>query len=72
AARAADGNLRPLGRRGCQFTEEQRERLRAAVQRLWQDHGGDIARNMPWSAEEMAALHAYLDRARAALDGPSA
>ncbi|MEV4092493.1 MerR family transcriptional regulator [Streptosporangium saharense] len=52
-------------------TNEQRERLRAAVQRMWRDHGGDIVRNLPWSAEEMAALHAYLDRARATRDAPS-
>ncbi|MFF4990517.1 MerR family transcriptional regulator [Streptosporangium saharense] len=52
-------------------TDEQRERLRTAVQRMWQDHGDDIVRNLPWSAEEMAALHTYLDRARATRDAPS-
>ncbi|MFI7611269.1 MerR family transcriptional regulator [Nonomuraea terrae] len=49
-------------------TDEQLARIRAAVQHLWQDHSGDILRNLPWPAEKMIALYAYLDRARAARD----
>ncbi|MGV9337692.1 MerR family transcriptional regulator [Streptomyces sp. NPDC003688] len=51
------------------FTAEQREQLQAAIQRLWQDHSADIAQKLPWPAEKMTALYAYLDRARAARDG---
>ncbi|MFI7131455.1 MerR family transcriptional regulator [Nonomuraea sp. NPDC050153] len=50
------------------ITDEQREQMQNAVRQLWQDHSSDIVRNLPWPAEKMTALYAYLDRARAARD----
>ncbi|MGX1673301.1 hypothetical protein [Streptomyces sp. NPDC055400] len=51
------------------ITAEQREQLQAAIQQLWQDHRGDFLQSLPWPAEKMTALYAYLDRARAARGG---
>ncbi|MDX3070954.1 MerR family transcriptional regulator [Streptomyces sp. NPDC088354] len=44
---------------GGQGTEE-------AARRMWQDHGTDLGRGLPWSAERMAGLVGYLERARRA------
>lgn len=45
------------------------EQTKAAARRMWQDHSGELSRNLPWSAEKMTALTAYLERARAAQPG---
>ncbi|MGI5487937.1 MerR family transcriptional regulator [Microtetraspora malaysiensis] len=42
------------------------ERTKAAARRLWQDHGDQLGARLPWPAEEMAKLPAYLERVRAA------
>ncbi len=34
------------------------------ARRMWQDHGTDLAQALPWSAEDMSGLVAYLERAR--------
>lgn len=43
------------------ITDEQREQMQNAIRQLRQDHSGDILQNLPWSAEQMTALYAYLD-----------
>ncbi|WP_151770951.1 MerR family transcriptional regulator [Streptomyces abyssomicinicus] len=45
------------------------ERTKAAARRMWQDQGAGLSRNLPWPAESMVALTAYLERARAARPG---
>lgn len=40
------------------------ERTKAAAQRMWQDNSADISRRLPWPADRMVALVAYLERAR--------
>jgi DNA-binding transcriptional MerR regulator len=40
------------------------ERLKAAAQRMWQDNSGELGRRLPWPADQMTDLVAYLDRAR--------
>ncbi|MCQ8193818.1 TipAS antibiotic-recognition domain-containing protein [Streptomyces sp. RCU064] len=42
------------------------ERTKAAARQMWQDQGAGLSRSLPWAAEKMAALMAYLERARAA------
>ncbi|MBX6384038.1 MAG: MerR family transcriptional regulator [Microbispora sp.] len=42
------------------------ERTRAAVQRMWQDNSAEIGRSLPWPAERIAGLVAYLEQARRA------
>ncbi|MEV7008767.1 MerR family transcriptional regulator [Streptosporangium sp. NPDC051022] len=37
---------------------------RAAAQRMWQDNSAELSRNLPWPADRMTALVAYLERAR--------
>ncbi|MFT3832434.1 MAG: MerR family transcriptional regulator [Micropruina sp.] len=50
------------------ITYEQRELMQNAIRQLGQDHSGDIFRNLPWPAEQMTALYAYLEQARVAQD----
>lgn len=42
------------------------DRTEEAARRMWQDHGADLSRGLPWSAERMAGLVGYLERARQA------
>ncbi|MEU6341090.1 MerR family transcriptional regulator [Streptomyces sp. NPDC046977] len=37
-----------------------------AARRMWQDHGDDLSRGLPWPAERMAALVGYLEQVRQA------
>jgi DNA-binding transcriptional MerR regulator len=40
------------------------------ARRMWQDHGAELGRRLPWPPERMADLVAYLERVRRA-SGPS-
>ncbi|WP_236788181.1 MerR family transcriptional regulator [Amycolatopsis sp. GM8] len=40
------------------------EQTKTAARRMWLDHGGELARNLPWPTEKMTALVTYLERAR--------
>ncbi|MEO3777756.1 MerR family transcriptional regulator [Micromonospora sp. B11E3] len=42
------------------------EQTKAAARRMWQDHRDELSARLPWPAERMAGLMAYLERARAA------
>ncbi len=42
------------------------EGTKTAARRMWQDHATDLARPLPWPAERLSALVAYLERARRA------
>ncbi|MEU6413907.1 MerR family transcriptional regulator [Microbispora sp. NPDC046933] len=42
------------------------ERTAAAARRIWRDNSAEIARSLPWPAERMAGLVAYLEQARQA------
>ncbi|XVQ88873.1 MerR family transcriptional regulator [Microbispora siamensis] len=42
------------------------ERTRAAARRMWRDNSAEIGRSLPWPAERMAGLVAYLEQARQA------
>jgi DNA-binding transcriptional MerR regulator len=42
------------------------ERTAAAARRLWQDEGAELRARLPWPAEDLAALPAYLEQARRA------
>ncbi|GGO02549.1 hypothetical protein GCM10010116_04920 [Microbispora rosea subsp. aerata] len=55
---ALAGRFHPRGPEG--------ERTRAAVRRMWQDNSAEISRGLPWPAERMTALVAYLEQARQA------
>lgn len=41
------------------------EQVKAAVQRMWDEHNEELSQNTPWPAEELRALIAYMKRARA-------
>jgi MerR family transcriptional regulator, thiopeptide resistance regulator len=41
------------------------EETRAAARAMWRDHGEELGRTLPWPADRMRALLAYLERARA-------
>lgn len=45
------------------------QQVKAAAQRLWDDHNQELSQNMPWPAEKVQALVAYMRRARAARSG---
>lgn len=53
---ALAGRFHPAGPEG--------ERTRAAAQRMWQDNSAEIGRSLPWPAERIAGLVAYLAQAR--------
>jgi MerR family transcriptional regulator, thiopeptide resistance regulator len=42
------------------------ERVKAAAQSVWQEHSEEISQPMPWPADQLRALVAYLHRARQA------
>jgi DNA-binding transcriptional MerR regulator len=46
--------------------EQQIQRLKAAAQRMWQDNSADLGQRLPWPADQMTGLVAYLHRARQA------
>ncbi|GAA3108197.1 MerR family transcriptional regulator [Streptosporangium carneum] len=45
---------------------EQGERTKAAAQRMWDDNSADLGRRLPWPADQMVALVAYVGRVRQA------
>lgn len=45
------------------------QRAKAAARRMWADHSEELSRNLPWPADKMTALTAYLERVRAARPG---
>ncbi|WP_328709658.1 MerR family transcriptional regulator [Microbispora hainanensis] len=53
---ALAGRFHPAGPEG--------ERTRAAAQRMWQDNSAEIGRSLPWPAERIVGLVAYLAQAR--------
>jgi DNA-binding transcriptional MerR regulator len=55
---ALAGGFHPAGPAGAE--------TKAAARRLWQDNGAEIGRSLPWPAERMTGLVAYLERARQA------
>ncbi|WP_067179515.1 MerR family transcriptional regulator [Microtetraspora niveoalba] len=42
------------------------ERTAGAARRMWRDHGPELARGLPWSADLLNGLVAYVDRVRRA------
>ncbi|GGK87928.1 MerR family transcriptional regulator [Sphaerisporangium melleum] len=69
---AGDPRVRDLVRRwdelGAGFHAEgaSGERTAAAARLMWQEHRDRLSAALPWPAEKMAGLPAYLERARAA------
>lgn len=41
-------------------------RTEAAARRMWQDHGSTLGRDLPWPADRLSGLVAYLERVRRA------
>ncbi|MFI6937813.1 MerR family transcriptional regulator [Streptomyces sp. NPDC050418] len=42
------------------------EQTKAVAQQMWQGNSAEISRRLPWTADQMASLVAYLERARQA------
>ncbi|MFF4895804.1 MerR family transcriptional regulator [Streptomyces sp. NPDC001068] len=40
------------------------EQTKAAARKMWQDNSAEFSRGLPWTAEQMTALVAYLERVR--------
>ena len=53
---ALAGRFHPGGAEG--------ERTKAAARAMWRDHGEELGQNLPWPADRMRELLAYLERAR--------
>jgi MerR family transcriptional regulator, thiopeptide resistance regulator len=62
-----DPRVRDLVRRwddlGAAFHEDE-GRTATAARRMWADHQAELSRQLPWSADQLAGLVAYLERAR--------